>query len=458
MRILLAATALFLAASTAQADAVDDLIKAQMARSHIPGAAVAVVEDGKITKLQGYGTAAVEWNASVDADTPFQIASGTKIITGVLLMRLVEKGEIRLEDPVGRYIADAPESWRGITVRHLAEHTSGISEDLGGPWPDTTAEFVTKAKAAPLAFPTGSESRYGLVDYVVLRAVLEKASGLELQALMERELIRPLGLTHTMFNQMRDSGRARVSTPIPGRAVTYGWSGTNQEVRESVYPEATYAAGGLFSSARDLAKLFAALDNGTYLKAESLLQLTTPATLSNGGKGGFGVGWTARTFRGQAIAGHSGGPALADMVRFPNDKRTVIVLTNQFRFYPLLAEAVAGLSMPPAAPTKPVADVAPAITETLKAALAEAAAQKIDPARYNEKGRNEVVPYWRGFGLGFLDAVGPYQSATLVRDKAVDGGRQRTYLVRFEAHSAYVLLKTDAKGLIEALYPVGESD
>lgn len=429
-----------------------------MARSHIPGVAVAVVENGRIHKLRGYGTAAIEWNAPVDVDTPFQIASGTKIITGVLLMRLVEKGEIRLTDPIGRYIPDAPDSWRDITVRHLADHTSGISDDLGGPWPDTTAEFVAKAKAGGLAFATGAQSRYGLVDYVVLRAVLEKASGLELQALMERELIRPLGLTHTAFNQMRDSGRARVSNPIRGRAVIYGWNGTGQEVRDTVYPEPTYAAGGLFSSARDLAKLFAALDGGHYLKAESLAQLTTPATLTNGRKGGFGVGWTARTFRTQAIAGHSGGPALADIVRFPQSERTVIVLTNQFRFYPLLAEAVAGLSMPPAAPAKPIADVAPAITDTLKAAIAEAAAQNIDAARYNEKGRNEVIPYWSGFGLGFLDAVGPMQSAVLVRDQPAGTGRLRTYLVQFEAHPAYLHLQTDADERIEALYPVGEPD
>ncbi|NWP05809.1 beta-lactamase family protein, partial [Escherichia coli] len=75
-----------------------------------------------------------------------------------------------------------------------------------------------------------------------------------------------------------------------------------------------YAAGGLFSSARDLAALFAALDRGELLKPESRQLLQTPPLLKNGKPAAFGVGWTAGTWHGVKVVGHSGGPALADIL------------------------------------------------------------------------------------------------------------------------------------------------
>jgi hypothetical protein len=89
--------AVLLVAGTASADPIDDLVQRQVQRAHIPGVAVAVVDDGKVTKLQGYGLANLEWAAPVGPDTTFQLASTTKLFTGILLLRLVEKGQLALE-------------------------------------------------------------------------------------------------------------------------------------------------------------------------------------------------------------------------------------------------------------------------------------------------------------------------------------------------------------------------
>ena len=124
------------------------------------------------------------------------------------------------------------------------------------------------------------------------------------------------------------------------------------------------AQAELFSSARDLAKLFAALDQGRVIKPESLLELTTPATLPNGRKSGFGVGWTVRDYHGLPVVGHSGGPALADILRIPSQHRTIIVLTNQQNFYPVLAERIADLTIPEQ-PLKGIADDQPSISSNL---------------------------------------------------------------------------------------------
>src|SRR5690242_18493172 len=92
---------LFMSAS-ASADPIDAVIRDQMAASHLPGVAVAVVDDGRITKVAGYGDANLEWPAKVDGNTRFQLASATKIFTGILLMRAVEQGRLRLDASIDR--------------------------------------------------------------------------------------------------------------------------------------------------------------------------------------------------------------------------------------------------------------------------------------------------------------------------------------------------------------------
>jgi len=138
-------------AAPAAADPVDDIIREQMQISHLPGVAVAIVDDGRVTKLAGYGEANLEWPAKVDADTRFQIASATKLFTAILLMRSVEQGKLSLDDSISQFFPDAPESWSRITVRQLANHTSGLSEDLGQPRPTTVSAAVAAAMKQPLA-------------------------------------------------------------------------------------------------------------------------------------------------------------------------------------------------------------------------------------------------------------------------------------------------------------------
>src|SRR5829696_1992686 len=164
--LLLLGLAAFVPAAL-RADPIDDILREQMAVSHIPGAAIAVVERGKAVKLRGYGEATLEWPSPVDEDTRFQLASATKLFTGVLLMRLVERKALSLDDPIARFFDGAPSDWRRIRVRQLANHSSGLTEDLGTPGPKTVEAIVAAAMARPLAYEPGTESRYGFTDFVV---------------------------------------------------------------------------------------------------------------------------------------------------------------------------------------------------------------------------------------------------------------------------------------------------
>src|SRR5688572_16456798 len=117
LRLGAAAVLAFAVATPACADTVDAIVAEQMAVSHLPGVAVAIVEDGRVAKLAGYGQANLEWPSSVDPDTRFQLASATKLFTAILLMRQVEQGRLSLGDPLSKFFPGAPQSWSRIRIR-----------------------------------------------------------------------------------------------------------------------------------------------------------------------------------------------------------------------------------------------------------------------------------------------------------------------------------------------------
>lgn len=459
-RRLLTGLVLATLAGPAMADPVDDLVRLYMDAGHIPGAAVAVIEDGRITKLEGYGQANLEWDSPVTPDTPFQTASASKIFAGVVLMRLVEKGLVSLDDPLTQFFDGAPDAWAGITVRNLASHTSGLAEVRNRASGATPAEVAAAAMPLPLAYPTGTESRYGLTDFVVMTAILEKVSGLTYPELLAQEVSRPLGLTHTGFTLTREAGPVRASEILPGRSRVYGWRDGVQRDEEFLYPIHTYSAGGLYSSARDIATLMAALEGGHLLTPQNFALLTTPAKLNDGRDGGFGVGWTFDRYNEMATVGHTGGPALADVMYVPSKGLTVIALTNQRRFYPLLSHAIADLELPAPPPEAGAMDDArPAQTTALRATLEAAAEGRLDPTVFTEQDRTGAVGFYSDFGQAMLTAVGPIRTIALEAERSLpDGQLRRVYRIVFERRMIRFVVRTDAAGLFAEIRPLAGDD
>jgi CubicO group peptidase (beta-lactamase class C family) len=442
------ALALMALGAPAFGDPIDDIIADQMKASHLPGVAVAIVDRGKVTKLATYGNGNLEWPAKVDAHTRFQIASATKLFTGILLMRQVEQGKLSLDDPIAKFFPGAPESWSRIQVRQLANHTSGLSENLGQPRPKTVADAVTAAMKQPLAYEPGTEARYGFADFIVLRAITEKAGGATLPQLLDRELLKPLGLDETGFALADDDGMVRTGELIAKRAAVYAWTGDRYRTSDFFFEPLGYGAGGLYSSVGDLARLFAAIDEGKVLKDSSLQALATPASLPNGRKSGFGIGWTVRDYHGTAVIGHSGGPALADVLRIPSQGRTIIVLTNEHVFYPVLAERIADLTikLPPLAGVR---DDKPAVAANLTG-LWKAVTSSSDDKAFVAAGRNPAEPLRNGFGKALVEAVGPLQSIAFVR---TESGGDRVYRLTFQRKVWDWLVKADQDGRIIEMKP-----
>ena len=145
---------------SARADVVDDIVRAEMDRQHIPGVAVAIVRQGEPPRMQGFGYANLEHSIPVTPGTVFKIGSVSKqfIAAGILL--LADEGKLSLSDSVRKYLDDAPESWQPITLRNLLSHTGGLATespvfDSFRVHPDI--EVVRTTYSLPLEFKPGEK-------------------------------------------------------------------------------------------------------------------------------------------------------------------------------------------------------------------------------------------------------------------------------------------------------------
>jgi len=422
----------------ARGDAVDRFLRDQLARAHVPGAAVAVIRAGKVEKLAVYGVADLAHGTKLTPSSAFQIASVTKLLTGALLMRYVEQGKLRLDDAVARHLDGTPEAWRGITVRHLATHTSGLPAGPPDPKLGSIAEGARAAMALPLAAPPGERAEYGSPDFTVLGAVLERVGGRPYPELLAEEVLRPAGMRDARFEDARDEGLVRSAEVVPGRVTTYRSTGGAQRVAWFLYPSYTWPAGGLFASIRDMAALVSALQRRVLLSRAGLEAMATAPILAGGKPGPFGAGCTVGRYRGWRTVGHSGGPALGDVLLFPELDLGVVVLTSQKLLIPQLAEGVADLYLPGdrgGPPPAPLADAAPEVTDRARAVLSGMAAGRVDPALLAPASR-EAAPMLSEWGAVSVGLWPPLSGLVLVEERRGDDAWVRTYRARFGAKVA----------------------
>lgn len=327
----------------AQTAKIDSFLLAQINEYHIPGLSVAIIDNGKVALTKTYGFSNLEYNIPNTPGTAFQLASATKLISATALMTLVQNNQVDLNQRVKHYLPELPESWNDMKVMDLLSHQSGIADLLALKQNYKSAqEALDSAMIKPLDFAPGTKTVYAGGDYAVVMELIEKISGMSFQEFLNQHLLHKLGMRHTVFNNMDQDFIYRTYDPIPFATTVYKWNTeqNKQQIFSMMFPKWTYPAGGLFSSIEDLAKWIVALDSNSILKPEFAEQMWTPATLRDGKKSPFGVGWIVDQHNGEKATGHSGGPALADIVRLPNRKITVIVLTNQISLRPFLTMKV----------------------------------------------------------------------------------------------------------------------
>ena len=163
-------------ASSAQAPAdrfqqvVQPYVDAQMFMG-----SVLVAKEGKAVFTKSYGMADMEWSVPNSPTTRFNIASMTKQFTAAAVLLLEDRGKLKTDDLVKKYLPDAPASWDKITIYHLLTHTSGISDDAAKYEPGTPDKLVFNDK--PLDFQSGERWAYTNLGYIVLGYLVERISG-----------------------------------------------------------------------------------------------------------------------------------------------------------------------------------------------------------------------------------------------------------------------------------------
>ena len=278
---------------------MEQIIRQSADREEFSGS-VLVARGDQILLDQGYGLANREWNIPNDGETKFRLASVSKQFTAVAVMLLNERGLVDLDAPVKTYLPDAPESWDGVTVRHLLTHTSGIPNLTALPdfeaqktRPATLDQLIARFRDLPLEFQPDQGWSYSNSGYILLTAVIERASGMPYAAFVSRNLFQPLGMT--------DSGYDSHAAVLPHRASGYVPTPSGFANADYVDMSIPQGAGGLYSTTRDLLKWENGLFGGRLLNAASLTALTTPHR--NGYAMGLGVAPNATG----AVIQHNGG-------------------------------------------------------------------------------------------------------------------------------------------------------
>jgi serine beta-lactamase-like protein LACTB, mitochondrial len=269
-----------------------------------------------------FGVADLDSKTPVRAETRFRVGSLTKLMTVTALMRLVEDGRVRLDDPVSRHLPDFPHG--DITLRQLAGHLGGIRHYGPGEFINTTryanaTDSLRKFASDPLLTPPGAKYFYSSYAYNVLGAVIERVTGKPFDAAMKLLAFDPLRMDETSF------------TGDAATAAFYDKATAGPQPSPAVDLSDRLPAGAAVTTARDLARLLMATSGGRFLSDASRATMFTSLKPSDGKETGVGTGWrvavddAGRTFihHGGAV---TGGRAIA--LVYPKERVGVAIVTN----------------------------------------------------------------------------------------------------------------------------------
>lgn len=327
--VAMLATTAWSVAGNEKGQKMDELLKIYN-KHQIFNGSVLVAQHGKVVYKGGHGFADFEWEVPNEANTRHRIGSVTKQFTAVLILKLVEAGKLSLDDTVSSILSDYPkETGEKITVHHLLRHTSGIPNYTNRQWFEkysmiakTPTDFLEYFKDLPLDFEPGEKYKYSNSGYFLLGVIIEKVSGKSYEKMLREDLLDPLGMHDTGYdnNQPLIVRRARGYELGPGGFVNSNF----------IHMSLPYAAGSMYSTVEDLFLWDRALVAGKVLSAEMTEKMFTA------GKNDYGYGWIIqqKPLPGQdeknPFIWHGGGinGFNAMYVRYPSEGIVIALLNN----------------------------------------------------------------------------------------------------------------------------------
>jgi CubicO group peptidase (beta-lactamase class C family) len=318
---------------------VDDLFRPLVEDDLISGS-VLIARKGKILMARGYGPANREWGIANGPDTKFRLGSVSKQITAMGILILVGQNKLSLQDSLSQFVEDYPNG-ENITVHHLLTHTSGIQsynrvKDYGEKLlrEMSIAEVIDWFKNEPKVGKPGEKFVYSNSGYVLLAAIIEKASGMKYREFLRNEIFKPLG--------MGSSGQDIYEDILPRRAS--GYTVYQGVLYRSPYRNMAFTsgAGSLYSTVKDLFKWTRAVLNHRLINARLTLRMFTPE------KKVYGYGWFIRQYRDRKLIEHAGAiNGFGTQVQiFPDQQVVVIGLYNyESTFQRKVDQALAAIAL-----------------------------------------------------------------------------------------------------------------
>jgi CubicO group peptidase (beta-lactamase class C family) len=297
-----------------------------------PGCAVSVTRDGVVVYEGARGLADLDYGLPLSSQSVLYVASNSKQFTAFAIALLIDRGVVKLNDPVTKWIPELPESVYGtVTIGDLIHHTGGVRDywglrDLQGqpstaPLDQSIFLQLIAAQSA-LNFPAGSRFEYSNSGYALLALVVERASGETLARFADREIFAPLGMEHTSYG-------ADHLLPLPGRAAGYEFDGNYRLDPSSVEP---LGDGGVRTTAADLIRWLQNFQsNRLGSDPKSVMRLVqSPGQLNDGERVHYAFGFGISARDGYAMFDHTGSYAGYEsfVAWLPDPRLGVAVLCN----------------------------------------------------------------------------------------------------------------------------------
>lgn len=329
---------------------IDSLVQKTMNTFEVPGMAVAVLKDGKVLHMKGYGTRSIEKGGKVDENTLFGVASNTKAMTAAALAILIDQGKLEWDTKVTEVIPEFklydPYVTSEFTVRDLLTHRSGLGLGAGDlmVWPslNTTSkeELIHNLRYLKPVSSFRTKYDYDNLLYIVAGVVVEKISGVDYETFITQNIFMPLGMNNSVVNWNLIKDKSNVidgHAPTDGKLVTVGLS----------FTPAADPAAGVYSSVNDMSKwVQMQLNNGKFgaqlqdsiFSKDQHREMWTPQTIIRTGPGdyntqfkAYGLGWNLSDVNGYKEVTHTGGllGIVSQVTMIPQLELGIIVLTNQ---------------------------------------------------------------------------------------------------------------------------------
>lgn len=297
---------------------------------------VVIAKNGEPLFSKTIGFADRENRIKINLDTQFELSSTSKLFTGTSVVKLIQKGKIKADDKIGKYIPELEDGDK-VTIHHLLTHSSGYAdvynvEGFSYKNVKNCSDVIPFIKNQKLLFIPGDNVYYSESGMMILGALIEKVSGISYEDYVAENILKLLGMTHTSF--INDVDATESNDGKGGYAEKYVKNENNKIVRQTFNEEAKtfipLSAGGIWSSASDLIKFDEGIHNYKILKKEFVELMTNQYTYTGWPGCYLGYVWmTINSGKNEAV-GHAGNSKghHSNYFHFKKDGTVLIVLTN----------------------------------------------------------------------------------------------------------------------------------